>query len=187
MFTNEDIKTLETIASQASIAIENARLYEEMKDFSKTLQKEVKFQTKELRDANIRLQQLDKAKSEFISLASHQLRTPLSIIKGYISMMIEGSWGKVNKEQEKQLDKVYLSNERLIKLVDDLLAVSRIESGRLEFDYKMTSLEEMVISVVEEFKKVADTNKISMAEVRKYYGDKEKMDSLKDNLLQTKN
>ncbi|MBU1255987.1 GAF domain-containing protein [Patescibacteria group bacterium] len=154
MFTNEDINTLETIASQASIAIENARLYEEMKDFSKTLQKEVNFQTKKLRDANIRLQQLDKAKSEFISLASHQLRTPLSIIKGYISMMIEGSWGKVNKEQESQLEKVYLSNERLIRLVDDLLAVSRIESGRLELDFEMVSLEKMVISVIEEFKKV---------------------------------
>ena len=179
MFTNEDIKTLETIASQASIAIENARLYEEMKDFSKTLQKEVQFQTKELRDANIRLQQLDKAKSEFISLASHQLRTPLSIIKGYISMMIEGSWGKVNKEQGDQLEKVYLSNERLIKLVDDLLAVSRIESGRLEFDYKMTSLEEMVISVVEEFKKVAADKGLYL----KYIESKKKIPLLKIDAL----
>jgi len=55
MFTNEDIKTLETIAAQAGIAIENARLYEEMKDFSKTLQKEVERQTKTLKDANVRL------------------------------------------------------------------------------------------------------------------------------------
>ena len=154
MFTNEDIKTLEIIASQASIAIENARLYEEMKDFSKTLQKEVNFQTKELRDANIRLQQLDKAKSEFISLASHQLRTPLSIVKGYISMILEGFWGKINKKQEDQLEKVYLSNERLIRLVDDLLAVSRIESGRLDLDFKIVSLEKVVINVIEEFKKV---------------------------------
>ena len=156
MFTNEDIKTLETIAAQAAIAIENARLYEEMRDFSKTLQKEVRFQTKELRGANIRLQQLDKAKSEFISLASHQLRTPLSIVKGYISMILEGSWGKINKEQKGQLERVYLSNERLIRLVDDLLAVSRIESGRLELDFKSVSLEKMTKSVIEEFKKVAD-------------------------------
>ena len=151
MFTNEDIKTLEAIAAQAAIALENARLYEEMKDFSKTLQKEVNRQTKSLRDANIRLEQLDKAKSEFISLASHQLRTPLSIIKGYISMLLEGAWGTTNKEQKEHLERVYLSNERLIKLVEDLLTVSRIEAGRLEFDFKPLALDELTESMVKEF------------------------------------
>ena len=94
-------------------------------------------------------------------------------------MMIEGSWGKVNKEQEKQLDKVYLSNERLIRLVDDLLAVSRIESGRLEFDYKMTSLEKMVVSVVEEFKKVAVDKGIYL----KYIESKKKIPLLRIDAL----
>ena len=107
MFTDEDIKTLEAIASQAAIAIENARLYEEMKDFSKTLQKEVNRQTQSLRDANIRLEQLDKAKSEFISIASHQLRTPLTAIKGYISMLLGGSYGKLEKRAERPVKNVY--------------------------------------------------------------------------------
>ena len=151
MFTNEDIKTLEAIAAQAAIALENARLYEEMKDFSKTLQKEVNRQTKSLRDANIRLEQLDKAKSEFISLASHQLRTPLSIIKGYISMILEGTWGETNEKQKEHLEKVYLSNERLIKLVEDLLTVSRIESGRLEFDLQPLALDNLTEGIVKEF------------------------------------
>ncbi len=155
MFTNEDIKTLEAIAAQAGIAIENARLYEEMKDFSKTLQKEVNHQTKELREANIRLQQLDKAKSEFISLASHQLRTPLSIIKGYISMLLEGTWGQVASQQKEHLEKVYTSNERLIKLVEDLLTVSRIESGRLEFEFSSLALDRLVEVMVQEFSQMA--------------------------------
>ena len=155
MFTNEDVKTLEAIAGQAAIAIENARLYEEMKDFSKTLQKEVERQTKSLKEANIRLEQLDKAKSEFISLASHQLRTPLSIIKGYISMILEGAWGEVNQKQKECLEKVYLSNERLIKLVEDLLAVSRIESGRLEFDLQALALDNLTESIVKEFSQLA--------------------------------
>jgi len=154
-FTNEDIRTLETIAAQAAIAIENARLYEEMKDFSRTLQKEVKRQTKDLRDANIRLQQLDKAKSEFISLASHQLRTPLTAIKGYISMLLEGSWGNIPEKQRDNLEKVYLSNERLINLVEDLLTVSRIESGRLEFELKLISLENLTEDVVSELSQLA--------------------------------
>jgi len=155
MFTNEDIKTLEAIAAQAAIAIENARLYEEMKDFSKTLQKEVNRQTRTLREANIRLEQLDKAKSEFISLASHQLRTPLSIIKGYISMLLEGTWGTTNEKQKEHLEKVYTSNERLIKLVEDLLTVSRIESGRLEFDFQPLDLDNLVESMIKEFSRMA--------------------------------
>jgi len=180
MFTNEDIKVLETIAAQAAIAIENARLYEEMKDFSKTLQKEVARQTKSLREANIRLEQLDKAKSEFISLASHQLRTPLSIIKGYVSMMIEGDWGEPNPEQKKQLEKIYLSNERLIKLVEDLLTVSRIESGRLEFDLQPLSLDDLTEGIVKEFSQMAARKELYL----KYFKPKKllskvKVDSLK--------
>ncbi|MBU2068465.1 hypothetical protein KKE13_02725 [Patescibacteria group bacterium] len=180
MFTNEDIKTLETIAGQAGIAIENARLYEEMRDFSKTLQKEVNSQTKELKDANIRLQQLDKAKSEFISLASHQLRTPLTIIKGYISMILEGTWGQVIGKQREQLDKIYSSNERLIKLVEDLLTVSRIESGRLEFDWELVSLEEMVESVIREFSQVTAKKELYLKFIQpKKALSKIKIDSLK--------
>jgi len=180
MFTNEDIKTLETIAAQAGIAIENARLYEEMKDFSKTLQKEVERQTKTLKDANIRLKQLDVAKSEFISLASHQLRTPLTIIKGYISMMIEGTWGKVTDNQKEQLNKIYLSNERLIHLVEDLLTVSRIESGRLDFDLEMVSLENVADSVVKEFDQIAKNKKLYLKFIKpKEVLPKIKIDSLK--------
>jgi len=180
MFTSEDIKTLETIAAQAGIAIENARLYEEMRDFSKTLQKEVDSQTKELRDANLRLQQLDKAKSEFISLASHQLRTPLTIIKGYISMMLEGSWGEMASKQREQLDKVYISNERLIKLVEDLLTVSRIESGRLDFNWELVPLEEMVENVVKEFGQIANKKKLYLKFIKpKKRLSKIKIDSLK--------
>ena len=180
MFTNEDIKTLETIAGQAGIAIENARLYEEMKDFSKTLQKEVDRQTKTLKDANIRLKQLDVAKSEFISLASHQLRTPLTIIKGYVSMILEETWGKVEGKQKEQLEKIYSSNERLIKLVEDLLTVSRIESGRLEFDFELVSLENMIDSIVKEFSQMAE-NKGLYLKFIKPKGDfpKIKIDSLK--------
>ena len=180
MFTNEDIKTLETIAAQAGIAIENARLYEEMKDFSKTLQKEVERQTKTLKDANVRLKQLDVAKSEFISLASHQLRTPLTIIKGYVSMILEGTWGTVEGGQKEQLEKIYSSNERLIKLVEDLLTVSRIESGRLEFDWKTIHFENMVDNVIKEFSQMVKNKKLYLKFIKpKEALSKIRMDSLK--------
>ncbi len=95
---------------------------------------------------------LSKAKSEFISIASHQLRTPLTAVKGYISMIVEGTYGKLSEKLEKPLKNVYQSNERLIKLVNDLLSLSRLEAGKLEFKPEPTSLEKMIPDIVEELK-----------------------------------
>lgn len=111
--------------------------------------------SKALAAANERLKKLDEAKSEFISIASHQLRTPLTAIKGYISMMLEGDFGVLTKEERSSLGKVSDSSERLIRLVEDLLNISRIESGRLQFNFTEVSLEEMVGSVVEELSQAA--------------------------------
>ncbi|MBI2038332.1 MAG: HAMP domain-containing histidine kinase, partial [Candidatus Nealsonbacteria bacterium] len=98
------------------------------------------------------LRRLDKAKSEFISIASHQLRTPLSVIKGYISMIIEGVYGKLSEKQASPLENVYQSSERLIKLVNDLLNLSRLEAGKIEFKPEPAFLENIVFSVAEELK-----------------------------------
>jgi len=97
----------------------------------------------ELVEANIQLKKLDKAKSEFISIASHQLRTPLTAIKGYTSLIIEGSYGKIEKTVKEALQKTYSANERLILLVEDLLNVSRIESGRMKYELADVRLEDL--------------------------------------------
>ncbi|MFQ6049822.1 MAG: ATP-binding protein [Candidatus Paceibacterales bacterium] len=106
----------------------------------------------ELQKAYVELERLDKAKSEFISIASHQLRTPLTAIKGYISMILEGTYGKLSKRIERPMENVNKSNERLIKLINDILDVSRIEAGRMEMSFEMLSLEEIITNVVEELK-----------------------------------
>lgn len=98
------------------------------------------------------VEKLSRAKSEFISIASHQLRTPLTAIKGYISMILEGTYGKMTAKIRRPMENVYKSNERLIKLVNDLLSVSRIESGRIELELEKTSLEDLIFSVVQELK-----------------------------------
>jgi len=98
------------------------------------------------------IEKIDKAKSEFISIASHQLRTPLTAVKGYISMILEGTYGQLAEKQARPLENVYKSNERLIKLVNDLLSVSRIESGKLKLEPQKTSIEEIISNVVEELK-----------------------------------
>ena len=102
----------------------------------------------QLSDANAKLRQLDKAKSEFISIASHQLRTPLTSIKGFGSLLLEGTYGVVPEAQRGALEKIYISNERLIQLVEDLLNISRIEAGRMEFDFHEAAIEDLVNEAV---------------------------------------
>lgn len=115
-----------------------------------------------LRAAYKKLERLDKAKSEFISIASHQLRTPLTIVKGYISMILEESYGKTIKGMKKPLQSIYESNERLIKLVNDLLNVSRIEAGKLKLELEKVSIEDIILGILEELNIVAQKKNISL-------------------------
>lgn len=150
IYDEEDFRVLEIVCTQAAMAIENAFLYRETVDFNVRLASEVEKATYDLREANKKLLKLDEAKSEFISIASHQLRTPLTVIKGYISMMLEGNFGNLTPQESVSLKKVYESNERLIRLVENLLNISRIESGRLQFMFEEMYLEDLVKSVFDE-------------------------------------
>ncbi|MBU1246440.1 HAMP domain-containing histidine kinase, partial [Patescibacteria group bacterium] len=103
---------------------------------------------------------------EFISIASHQLRTPLTVIKGYLSMILEGDFGKVEPKQQDPLNKVYLSGEQMIQLVNDFLSISRIEADRLEFNYEMTNLENMVNNIVDDLKKTIKQKNLSLKYIK---------------------
>lgn len=112
---------------------------------------ELQRMTEELAVANDNLRKLDNAKSEFISIASHQLRTPLTAIKGYLSLLLEGSYGKIKPDHKDVINKVYQSNERLINLVEELLNLSRIESGRMEYDYVKVDILEVCQELCDTF------------------------------------
>jgi signal transduction histidine kinase len=179
-YNDEDLQVLEIISGQAAVAIENAQLYSRVKRFNIRLKKEVKEAVSEVEKTNKdlsqanrklsnaykKLKQLDSAKNEFISIASHQLRTPLTSIKGFISMIMEGDYGKVDKEAEDALKKIFISNERLIKLVNDLLSLSRIESGKFSFTFKKGDIVKLVKDILGDFKLEAKTKNIKFKFVK---------------------
>jgi signal transduction histidine kinase len=106
------------------------------------IQKRKKIQetTEEIAAANKRLKKLDRAKSDFIKGASHQLRSPLSVVKGITSLLLDESYGQLSASLKDALEKVYISNERLIGLIEDLLDISHLEEGRVEFEFRKIDL-----------------------------------------------
>jgi signal transduction histidine kinase len=131
------------VALREALEISSAELVER-KD-------ELQMMADRLAQSNDQLRTLDNAKSEFISIASHQLRTPLTAIKGFLSLLLEGSYGPVGEKHVEVLNKIYISNERLITLVEDLLNISRIESGRMEFKFDQWDLEKICGEVLDTF------------------------------------
>lgn len=123
---------------------------------------EIQVLAEDLRKANLELKKLDQLKSEFVSLASHQLRTPLTVIKGYISMIQEGSFGAISDQLKDALRKIMVSNQTLINLVGDFLNLSRIESGRMKYLFEPMNAEDMMQSVYEEFKEVVKEKKLEL-------------------------
>ncbi len=108
--------------------------------------------TAQLRIANVKLRKLDQAKTEFLAVASHQLRTPLTAIRGYLSMLRRGDYGQVPTDFVDPLREVYQSTLRLAKLTSRLLDASRIETGRLKMNLGPVSLGGLISSVVDELK-----------------------------------
>jgi len=94
--------------------------------------------------ANERLRKLERQKSEFVSIASHQLRTPLTVIKGYTSMLLEGSFGALSEDAKKTTEKMFNASQRLVALVEDLLTISRIERGKIQYNFEKVDLSNIV-------------------------------------------
>jgi signal transduction histidine kinase len=125
------------------------------------VQREV-HQRERLQEIAEELRRSDEAKTEFISIVSHQLRTPLNAIKGYLSLFLEGIYGKLDAEKRQPMERLYRSSERLIRLVNDLLGISRIQMGKIALAVEQVDLCEIVKSIVDEFNVVAEAKGIGL-------------------------
>ncbi|HBE89621.1 MAG TPA: hypothetical protein DDW41_00225 [Candidatus Andersenbacteria bacterium] len=161
-YLHDDLNFLAALAPQAATALENARLYQESLVFGEKLKFEIKRATQELEIANAQLRDLDKAKSEFLSIASHQLYTPMTALRGYLSMLQEGDYGQTSPKQKPIIKILEISANRLINLIKNLLDVSRIESGRLELNLESLDFGSMVKELVQDLMPNALNKKVKL-------------------------
>lgn len=111
--------------------------------------------TEKLELANERLKALDKMKSEFVSIASHQLRSPITAIRGYVSMLVEGSYGKFPDKAKEVLERIAESSKFMASSIEDYLNVSRIEAGNMKYELSDFNLKEQTERVADELRQVA--------------------------------
>ncbi len=163
LYSSQDIKVIEIITNELVIAIQNALHTEEIENFNLTLRGKVDDATRKLQMTNEKLKQLDETKDDFISMASHQLRTPLTSVKGYLSMVLEGDAGKVNATQTKMLHQAFISSQRMVFLITDLLNVSRLKTGKFVIENTPVDLSKLIQEEVTQLVETAQVKHIELS------------------------
>lgn len=161
-YSQKDIQLIETASDSISIASQNALRYEEIKKFNVTLEHKIDIATHQLQKSNEKLTELDAAKDEFISMASHQLRTPLTSVKGYVSMVLEEDAGKINDQQRKFLNQAFISSQRMVYLISDLLNVSRLKTGKFIIENKPAYLPDTVEQEIAQLEETVKARELTM-------------------------
>jgi signal transduction histidine kinase len=155
VYNKNDRRLLSVISDEVAIGLQNALRFKEIQNFNTTLQQKVDDATRKLRRANEKLKALDETKDDFISMASHQLRTPLTSVKGYISMVLEQDAGKITHMQREMLGQAFFSSQRMVYLIADLLNVSRLRTGKFIIETTPVNLAEVVEQELEQLKETA--------------------------------
>lgn len=144
-----DEELISILASQLGQSLENARLYEQAFCAKQDLEIIVQNRTKQAVEASEEAKRISKKKSEFISAVSHELRTPLTSIKGYAAILSSGKLGEIPTQAVERIKKINTHSDNLVKLINDLLDISRIESGKVEMNVGKCNLAQMVDEVVD--------------------------------------
>lgn len=161
-FTKDDALSVNTFAVQAAIALENARLYDEINRFSQMMERMVAQRVDELSSAYVTLEKLDKNKSTFIQVAAHELRTPLTVMKGYLGMLRGHEAIKDNETLIMAVDGVMQGTNRLHQIVNSMLDVARLENQVLTPHVEPLSIAPMLRLLQKEFKEDLEKRNITL-------------------------
>jgi signal transduction histidine kinase len=162
--------------------------YRQLEQLTQTLEQRVRERTQELQCANEKLQELDRLKSAFVSIVSHELRTPMTSVNGYVNNMLTGLTGPLSEKQTHYLRRMQHNVERLIRLINDLLDLSRIEAGRIELHLATLSLTDVVAEAVEGLQSMAYDKSVTLVvqagqEPSAVRGDRDKLHQVLTNLV----
>lgn len=142
-----------------SLAIQNGLNEFNAKKERERLQKEIAAKKVELEAANRKLKELDRLKSDFVANVAHEFRTPLTVIKGNVDLVNKGGLGKVTTEQKEMLDSAINIANRLSRLINDLLDISKIESGKMELKKEMVDINKIIEENLVVFDKIIKDKK----------------------------
>lgn len=149
LITEGDEELITVLSNQLGQALENARLFEKTWQAHQELEKRVEERTHELTLAFEEVKKVSRRKTEFVSSVSHELRTPLTSIKGYASILLTQKLGLIPEEAMKRIEKINKHSDELAQLVNDLLDISRLESGRITMRMEILDLNKIVNETVE--------------------------------------
>ena len=169
-FSQEDTTCFQTLARQVSLPLENAALYEEIKN------------------TNTKLERLERLKSEFISIVSHELRTPLTAIKNSLEICLSGKAGDVSTIMDKFLNMAARNVTRLSGIINDLLDLSKVEAGKMDFKFEKTSINVPVEFIKNTFENVAKEKNIELVldkdtSLADTYIDNQRIEQVVSNLI----
>ncbi|HET9228923.1 MAG TPA: ATP-binding protein, partial [Thermoanaerobaculia bacterium] len=184
-----------TILHDLTEAVEKQHLYEQVKRHSEELREKVREATAELAEQNellrrqaFQLEQASAAKSQFLANVSHELRTPLNAIIGYTHLLLEGVSGELNRSQNEKLGRLESNARHLLSVINDLLDLARIESGKMPVQLERVVLQELINEVMTEVEALIDDTRLTVTrhisdEVPEIHTDRQKVKQIVLNLL----
>jgi signal transduction histidine kinase len=187
-FQDEDVELLSALATQATISIKNAKLYQQVREHANQLETRIGERTQQLRQLNQQLQLASRHKSEFLANMSHELRTPMNAIIGFTKLVMRRSKEQLPQKQYENLQKSLSSAEHLLTLINQILDLSKIEAGRLEVYPARFRLETMIEECVRTVEPMIKAENVELSsnvagDLPELYSDRDKLKQIVLNLL----
>lgn len=186
--TQEDLSILVTIASHVASAIDNARAYAHLTELTQHLEQRIEERTRELSVANERLQDHDRRRSMFVSVASHELRTPMTAIRSFADNMLDGVAGALTERQTTYLTRIGHNLNRLTRIINQLLDWSRLDLQKEVLHFEPLCLRQVTTLVVDSLRTVAEEKDIAIElrmpeQLPGVQGDRDKLEQVLWNLI----